>query len=102
MGFDTQAGALFLTAVLLHTVSMGQGKVVRSRDLDVIKPGNRPCPEFCPEIYQPVCVVGRHTPPRTIPNRCFAAIYACDEREVLWVIRDGPCPCKSHVRLIHH
>ncbi|GLG96149.1 Protein of unknown function [Gryllus bimaculatus] len=52
MGFVAQAGALFLTAVLLHSLSMGQGEAGRS--YQTIRPGSRPCGQFCPAVVEPV------------------------------------------------
>ncbi|KAK7873547.1 hypothetical protein R5R35_008791 [Gryllus longicercus] len=89
-----QAGVLLVIAVLLHSSRPAHAEVVESHHIDVILPHQRPCPKFCPEIYQPVCVAGCRTPLTTFPNRCVAGIHACEKCEVLWVIHKGPCRCK--------
>ncbi|GLG96147.1 Protein of unknown function [Gryllus bimaculatus] len=49
-----QAGVLLVMAVLLHSSRPAHAEVVESHHIDVILPNQRPCPKFCPEIYQPV------------------------------------------------
>eukprot|EP00456_Euglypha_rotunda_P036393 TRINITY_DN2794_c0_g1_i4.p1 TRINITY_DN2794_c0_g1~~TRINITY_DN2794_c0_g1_i4.p1 ORF type:complete len:377 (+),score=21.31 TRINITY_DN2794_c0_g1_i4:137-1132(+) len=47
------------------------------------------CPDFCPEIYRPVCGTNN----KTYSNLCFLNVAACHENFGFGYARDGPCEC---------